>query len=235
MMGSDPLTPSPRSCDDRSDLLLACGVLALIVSALLSSPVSSRPRPPPVRSINGVGSGRCLDVLGVSKQAGTGLDVWDCNNQINQGWSYTSAGELKIYDTSTCLDVESFAVTAPARVQIWPCNGGANQKWSLNPNGTITGVQSGLCLDVKGKATAAGSSVQLWTCNGGSNQQWTTALRATDTTPPSVPASAEGLRPDCSSVHFGWSARHRQRGCCRLRRLPRRSADQYGRRHDAFD
>ncbi|MBS2966792.1 ricin-type beta-trefoil lectin domain protein [Actinocrinis puniceicyclus] len=157
---------------------------AVWYSALLSVPgsigngggpsPSSSPSTGPATSghIVGVGSGRCVDVPGSSQTGGTQVQLWDCNTQANQQWTYTSAGELRVYGTM-CLDADAQGTTAGTKAIIWSCNGQQNQKWNLNSNGTITGVQSGLCLDATAAKTANGTLVELWTCNGGSNQNWT--------------------------------------------------------------
>jgi glucose/arabinose dehydrogenase len=157
-------------------------------------------------TVVGVGSGRCLDVVGNARTAKTPVNIYDCNGQANQAWTVTPAGELTVYDAATCLDVAGNDTTSPATVQIYPCNGGANQRWRVNADGTITGVQSGLCLDVVGASTANSALVQLWTCNGGSNQKWRTAAGATDTAPPSVPGSPRVSNLLCDSVTFAWNA-----------------------------
>jgi lysophospholipase L1-like esterase len=155
---------------------------AVWYSALLSVPGSigspGQPSPSPSTSpgtsghIVGVGSGRCLDVPNSSQTGGTQVQLWDCNTQSNQQWTYTSAGELRVYG-SDCLDANAQGTTAGTKAIIWPCNGQQNQKWNLNSDGTITGVQSGLCLDATGAGTTNGTPLELWTCNGGSNQKWT--------------------------------------------------------------
>ncbi|WP_051393627.1 RICIN domain-containing protein [Glycomyces arizonensis] len=119
----------------------------------------------------GAGSGRCLDVPEASTQNGTQLAIWDCHGGVNQQWTYTDAGELRVYG-SKCLDAENNGTTDGTAAIIWDCHGGTNQQWTLNTDGTITSVQSGLCLDVEGYGTANGSPVHLWTCHGGTNQQW---------------------------------------------------------------
>jgi hypothetical protein len=137
------------------------------------SPSSSSSSPPPTATaIVGTGSGRCLDVPGGTQTGGTQVQLWDCNGQTNQQWTYTSAGELRVYG-GDCLDANAQGTTPGTKAIIWPCNGQVNQKWTFNANGTITGNQSGLCLDATGAGTANGTLVELWTCNGGTNQQWT--------------------------------------------------------------
>ncbi|MGW0766143.1 glycoside hydrolase family 27 protein [Streptomyces sp. NPDC002676] len=120
--------------------------------------------------VHAIGSGKCLDVPGLSQTNGTQTQIWDCNGGPNQTWTGTSTKQLTVYGGAKCLDATG--TTAGAKVAIWDCNGGTNQQWNLNSNGTITGVQSGLCLDVTGASTASGAAVELWDCNGGSNQQW---------------------------------------------------------------
>ncbi|WP_320777170.1 endo-1,4-beta-xylanase [Streptomyces sp. CRN 30] len=120
--------------------------------------------------VKGVGSGRCLDVPNASTADGTQLQLWDCHSNANQQWTYTDAGELRVYGDK-CLDAAGTG--NGARVQIYSCWGGDNQKWRLNSDGTVVGVQSGLCLDAVGGGTANGTLVQLHSCSNGSNQRWT--------------------------------------------------------------
>ncbi|WP_329407414.1 endo-1,4-beta-xylanase [Streptomyces sp. NBC_00704] len=121
-------------------------------------------------TIKGVGSGRCLDVPGAGTADGTQLQLWDCHSGTNQQWTYTSAGELRVYGDK-CLDAGGTGNGAKA--QIYSCWGGDNQKWRLNSDGSIVGVQSGLCLDAVSSGTANGTLVQLYSCTNGSNQRWT--------------------------------------------------------------
>ncbi|MET8576776.1 ricin-type beta-trefoil lectin domain protein, partial [Streptomyces sp. NPDC005012] len=138
---------------------------------------SSNPDPTPTPTppsgagqIKGVGSGRCLDVPNATTTDGTQVQLWDCNNGTNQQWSFTAAGELRVYGNK-CLDAGGTG--NGTRVQIYSCWGGDNQKWRLNSDGSIVGVQSGLCLDAVGAGTANGTLIQLYSCSNGSNQRWT--------------------------------------------------------------
>jgi hypothetical protein len=131
--------------------------------------------PPPTDHtgpLTGAGSGRCLDVTGVSQTPGTQVQIWDCNGQVNQLWHQNAAGELRVYSDTRCLDASNQGTANGTRVVIFTCNGQANQQWRLNANGSITGVQSGRCLDVSNAGTTNGTVVQLWDCNGQTNQQW---------------------------------------------------------------
>ncbi|MEU0023277.1 endo-1,4-beta-xylanase [Streptomyces rochei] len=122
--------------------------------------------------IKGVASGRCLDVPNAATTDGTQIQLWDCHTNSNQQWTYTDAGELRVYGDK-CLDAAGTG--NGAKVQIYSCWGGDNQKWRLSSDGSIVGVQSGLCLDAVGAGTANGTLIQLYSCSNGSNQRWTRA------------------------------------------------------------
>jgi len=126
---------------------------------------------PTPKRIVGAQSGRCVDVSGAGTTNGTAVQLWDCNGQPNQSWTYTSSKQLQVYGNK-CLDANGQGTTNGTAVIIWDCNGQANQQWNVNSNGTISGVQSGLCLDANGAATANGTKLILWSCNGQANQRW---------------------------------------------------------------
>ncbi|WP_187281481.1 ricin-type beta-trefoil lectin domain protein [Nonomuraea sp. C10] len=128
--------------------------------------------PNPVSRIQGVGSGRCLDVTGASQANGTRVAIWDCHGQVNQQWTSTAAGELRVYGNK-CLDVNNNGTADGTSVIIWDCNGQNNQKWRVNTDGSITALGANKCLDVPGNATANGVYLQIWTCSGAANQRWT--------------------------------------------------------------
>ncbi|TDC17834.1 poly(3-hydroxybutyrate) depolymerase [Actinomadura bangladeshensis] len=129
------------------------------------------PPPPPASTLVNAGSGRCLDVPGLSQTNGTQVELWDCNGGSNQQWALTSSKELQVYG-SKCLDAYANGTSPGTKVIIWDCHGGANQQWNVNADGTVTGVQSGLCLDPTGSGAANGTLVQLGTCSGGDSQKW---------------------------------------------------------------
>ncbi|MFC8130203.1 endo-1,4-beta-xylanase [Streptomyces sp. NPDC057302] len=138
-----------------------------VINALNSG--STTP-PSDAGGIKGVGSGRCLDVPNSRTTDGTQLQLRDCSGSTNQQWTYTAAGELRVYGNK-CLDASGTG--NGTKVQIYSCWGADNQKWRLNSDGSIAGVQSGLCLDAAGGGTANGTLIQLYSCSNGSNQRWT--------------------------------------------------------------
>ncbi|MFD0578511.1 endo-1,4-beta-xylanase [Dactylosporangium darangshiense] len=126
--------------------------------------------PPPQNGgqrIVGSQSGRCIDVPNASHNNGTRVQLYDCNGQTNQAWTYTSSRQLQVYG-NMCLDAAGSG--NGAAIQIYSCNGQTNQQWNVNSNGSISGVQSGRCLDVWG--TGNGQQVQLYDCWGGANQRF---------------------------------------------------------------
>ncbi|NED12341.1 endo-1,4-beta-xylanase [Streptomyces sp. SID9124] len=141
-----------------------------VLNALNGGSSTTPPTDPGSGQIKGVGSGRCLDVPNSSTADGTRVQLRDCANATNQQWTYTDAGELRVYGNK-CLDAAGSG--NGAGIQIYGCWGGDNQKWRLNSDGSIVGVQSGLCLDAVGTGTANGTQIQLYSCSNGSNQRWT--------------------------------------------------------------
>ena len=115
-------------------------------------------------------SGRCVDVPNAATTNGTQVQLWDCNGQANQRWTYTSGKQLQVYGNK-CLDASGQGTTNGTPVIIWDCNGQTNQQWNVNSDGTITSVQSGLCLDASGVGTANGTKVNLWASTA-ANQKW---------------------------------------------------------------
>ncbi|WP_371777991.1 endo-1,4-beta-xylanase [Streptosporangium subroseum] len=149
-----------------------------VLNALNAADPNPTPTPTPTptsgggtRQIKGVASGRCVDVPGSSTTDGTQVALWDCHTNPNQQWTYTTAGEFRVYGNK-CLDAAGTANGVKA--QIYACHGGDNQKWRINTDGSITGVQSGLCLDAANQGTANGTLIQIYACHGGNNQKWTT-------------------------------------------------------------
>ncbi|MFC4110935.1 non-reducing end alpha-L-arabinofuranosidase family hydrolase, partial [Micromonospora zhanjiangensis] len=146
---------------------------------------TGNPTPPPgdgTGRIVGVQSGRCLDTP--NQNNGTRVQLYDCNGQSNQQWTYTSSKQLQV--GGKCLDANGAGTANGTAVIIWDCNGQANQQWNINSNNTISGVQSGRCLDVWG--TGNGQQVQIYDCHGQANQQWQFNGNGGPTTPPTTSA-----------------------------------------------
>ncbi|MCA2217159.1 poly(ethylene terephthalate) hydrolase family protein [Jidongwangia harbinensis] len=133
-----------------------------------STPPSTPPNPPgSAGQIVGTQSGRCLEAPSTTSGNGTRVQLYDCNQQTNQSWTYTTDKQLQVNGTM-CLDAAGSG--NGTAVQIYACHTQTNQQWNLNSNGTISGVQSGRCLDVWN--TTNGTQVQLYDCHGQTNQQF---------------------------------------------------------------
>jgi len=116
--------------------------------------------------LQGVDSGRCLDVAGVSNANGAQVQLYDCWGGPNQQWTLTAGGLLQvtISGVTKCLDVSGASTANTAKIQIWDCLGGTNQQWTVNADGRIVGVQSGKCLDAAGYGTANTTQIWLYDC-----------------------------------------------------------------------
>jgi hypothetical protein len=125
-----------------------------------------------VGAIVGAQSHRCLDINNFATTNGTQAQLWDCNGQDNQRWTYTTAKQLTIYNGTKCLGANNQGTANGTQVVIWDCTGQPDQRWDLNPDGTVRGVQSGLCLDASNAGTANGTKIILWSCGTGDNQKW---------------------------------------------------------------
>lgn len=142
------------------------------------------------QALTQVDSQRCLDVPGGSTQNGTQPGLWDCSGSVNQRWTYTSAGEIRVYGNK-CLDAANNGTTDGTRVIIWDCSGANNQKWTLAANSTIVGSPSGLCLALTNGRTDNGAPAQLSTCSGASGQRWSFPISQE-----TVPANALVVQTD---------------------------------------
>ncbi|WP_239141411.1 non-reducing end alpha-L-arabinofuranosidase family hydrolase [Plantactinospora endophytica] len=172
-----------------------------------SPTVSPTGAPGSASEIVGVQSGRCVDVPNASRTNGTRVQLYDCNRQSQQSWTYTSGRQLRVYG-DMCLDAAGSG--NGAAVQIYACHSQTNQQWNVNSNGTISGVQSGRCLDVW--STANGAQVQLYDCHGQTNQQFRlvplggssqpTPTPTTSTTPTPTPTGGSCSLPSS----YRWSS-----------------------------
>jgi glucose/arabinose dehydrogenase len=154
----------------------------------------------------GVASGRCLDVKGNSKTPGAALQIYQCNGGANQGFTFTAAGELRVYESTLCVEPKNGSTTLGGGtvVAIASCSGLPAQQWRLNADKSITATQSGLCLDVMSQGTANQTPVQLWTCKNQDNQRWNST--AADAQAPSAPSGLSLANVTCNSGTLSWAA-----------------------------
>jgi pectate lyase len=114
--------------------------------------------------LKNVGSGKCADVTGESKDKGTKLQQWSCNYIDNQKWNISDQGNgeyaiLSKY-SDMAMDVYRASKSNGASIIQWPWSGKDNQKWSFgtdvesDPTDTTTTDSSnspiGFAADVTG-------------------------------------------------------------------------------------
>jgi hypothetical protein len=134
------------------------------------------PPPPGTGRLRNVAQGMCLDVAGWAAQGNQDVVLWECNNDPDQVWTFSSDRELRDVLTGACLDIAGYDAAQGANVGVYRCERMDDQRWTLVPRGADTfelrTVKNGLCLDVKGKAGGRGDDVMLWACDGASDQLW---------------------------------------------------------------
>lgn len=164
-------------------------LIASLPALVASSAEAQRYRPPSPRVERGArlpaGPGRlrnaaqglCLDVEGWNAQGSGNVLLWECNNDPDQVWAATPAGELINAVGGVCLDAAGYAGQRGANVGVYGCERLNDQRWTLVPRGGGTfelhNRKQGQCLDVNGRAGARGDNVLLWSCDGGRDQLWT--------------------------------------------------------------
>jgi hypothetical protein len=126
--------------------------------------------------LRNVAQGMCLDVAGWAAQGNANVVLWECNNDPDQVWSFTSSGELRNAVAGTCLDAGGYDGAQGANVDTFRCEGLDDQRWALVPTGPgifeLHNLKRGVCLDVNGKAGGRGDNVMLWKCLGEPDQMW---------------------------------------------------------------
>ncbi|KAB8194031.1 hypothetical protein FH608_017720 [Nonomuraea phyllanthi] len=127
-------------------------------------------------------SGKCLDVVGGSKDNGAQLQQWSCSGDAWQRFRVVSAGSgtytIRNVNSERCVDVPNGAATSGLRLQQWGCGAGdkTNQLWRFAASGSgtyqVISVASGLCMSDEGASTSSGAAVIQETCTHNSNKQW---------------------------------------------------------------
>lgn len=121
-------------------------------------------------------SGKCVDVVNASHQAGAELIQYDCHGGLNQQWSAEDVGvgylQLRSQHSGQCVDIAGGSAEPNARAVQELCDGSNSQHWQWSVAGELVSRHSGLCLDVADESTANSARIIQWTCTGGGNQQW---------------------------------------------------------------
>jgi hypothetical protein len=118
-------------------------------------------------------SGKCLDVIGGSRTAGTGVVIYPCHGLVNQAFSIPApgtTGEIRVYG-DLCLQPQTGGGANGDAAVTAACTGAAAQRWSRTAAGELRAAD-GRCLDVLGGLTDDLTTVWTWDCVGGPNQRW---------------------------------------------------------------
>ena len=135
--------------------------------------------------IEGVSSGRVVDVLDSSKASGVQLAIYDYNGGKNQIFTFTKLTDntytIKNVNSGLMMDVSGGSTSNGAKVIQYPANGTAAQRWRIEQinewNGLgavmrLRNVASGKLLDVSGNATANKSVLASYVGNPTSAQMF---------------------------------------------------------------
>ncbi|MEZ7126637.1 pectinesterase family protein [Nonomuraea sp. AD125B] len=128
-------------------------------------------------------SGKCLDVVGGSKDNGALMQQWSCSGDAWQQFTVVSANSSGVFtlrnvNSGRCLDVPNGAATSGLRLQQWGCGDGlkSNQLWRFVASGSgtyqVVSDATGLCMSDEGASTASGAAIIQETCTANSNKQW---------------------------------------------------------------
>jgi hypothetical protein len=136
------------------------------------------------------GSGKVLDVSGVSTADGAQLQQWSRTDGNNQQFQFVDSGggyyRVKARHSGKVLDVYGASTANGANIVQWPDHTGTNQQFRLadSPDGYVRLINrnSNKAVEVQNAATADGGRVVQYTDSGAANQQW--QLVVVDSTPP---------------------------------------------------
>ena len=129
--------------------------------------------------IRSVGSNKCVDVYGDSRQPGANVQQYGCNGGANQKWVFVTVGRneyvIQNVNSNLVLSVAGADRRNGANVQQSVWNNGPNQRWrgkGPNNNFELVNVNSGKCLDVQGGGNGNNVNIDQADCTGGANQRW---------------------------------------------------------------
>jgi hypothetical protein len=120
-------------------------------------------------------TGKCLDVVGSSKDNHAKIQAYGCHGGSNQRWYFVGEGNnyrILSLGSHRCLDLDrSRMYQKNVLLQQYGCHGGLNQQWYLETldDGSVRihAAGSKQCLDI-----GANNLVQQYPCHFGNNQKW---------------------------------------------------------------
>jgi len=121
--------------------------------------------PAGIYKITAVHSGKCLDVSGASKNAGTQIIQWDCHNGGNQKWILSYNGNnaiLTAQHSNFAASINKSSKLNGAELVQFPNKNQPNQRLQIKKNSgvyTIVSTFSGKCIDVYGGGKQNGAKI----------------------------------------------------------------------------
>ncbi|MGD8194465.1 cell wall-binding repeat-containing protein [Herbiconiux sp. P18] len=156
-------------------------------------------------TLQGVQSGRCVDVAGGVVFDAVRAVIADCDPGSLTQQLAEHDGQFIL--GGKCLDVDRNLTTAGTAAIFWECNGQTNQKWQTQPDGSLRSLSADKCLDVDNNGTASGTALLIWDCNGQQNQQWVKVIEPAPAQQPEVSriAGADRFEVSVNTSKAGWS------------------------------
>lgn len=137
------------------------------------------------QEIRSASSGRCVDVLSASAQAGSTLVQYDCAGVDHQRWFAVASGTgytLRASHTGQCMNVNQASQAAGAALIQWPCSGTTNELFDLRLQGqgyAFVARHSGLCVGLENGSAANDTRLTQQVCTGAASQTWLMPLEST--------------------------------------------------------
>lgn len=127
-----------------------------------------------------VDTNKCIDNRNGSSLNGNSIQIWECNNNQNQGWrdndSRTGYYAFRNAGVDKCIDAYR---GSQQYVVLWTCDGSRDQSFIVRRPTNSTEIYQfestrwpGNCLDVRYNSTANGALIWLYPCHTGNNQRW---------------------------------------------------------------
>ena len=114
--------------------------------------------------------GKCLDDTGNSSANGNKVQIWACNGDAAQNWTYAEDGTLRIH--GKCLDDTGYGTKVGTKLQLWSCLSHTNQMWTTVNTVNLDNALAHDCLSVPNAGN--GVQVELGDCYPGDPQdEWT--------------------------------------------------------------
>jgi hypothetical protein len=119
----------------------------------------------------------CMDDAGNHTRNGTSIQIWGCNGNPQQNWTFQpdgnpgGAGTLTI--NGKCADIQNRGTANGTKVQLYTCDSGANQQWLIDGSaGQLYNPVSRRCLTDPGGSTTNGTQLEIDDCTNATSQAW---------------------------------------------------------------